>query len=569
MRWSPWSTAILAMARRMKFETLRPLFLAGTPVSPGIARGPLVVLDDRAKQGALPCGSVQDESALLKSALDASRDELTVLMSRTDDTDAESILLFQVEMLDDLVVTAPAFEAIAKGVAAAEAWRGAMEAQIRDFHEAEDLYFRARASDLRDMRDRVLRHIAGDTAIRIPPGAIVVANDLPPSRFLEIEWKGGGAALLEGSPNSHVAMLARSRGVPMVIGIGRLDLNGHQDAILDADSGVLALSPDERTVADLAARQHVAATLAAQEAGHLAAPAATARGEAVQVMINVAAESDLERFDPAHCDGIGLVRTELMLRDAADLVDEEKQYGMYARILRWARGKPVTIRTLDAGGDKPIPGYTVDGENNPFLGVRGVRLSLMHPRVLNAQLRALARAAAVGPLKVMIPMVTRPHELDHVRLMLAAAVADLKANGIACAMPELGIMVEVPATALTIDLFNADFFSIGSNDLIQYVSASSRDASPLAALQDPLQPAVLRLIHKVAEHANTQGIPISLCGDMASDVRCIPALLGVGMRCLSTAPAAVGRVKAAIARYGIQGGHGNAGRGETAGGAAA
>jgi phosphotransferase system enzyme I (PtsI) len=146
-------------------------------------------------------------------------------------------------------------------------------------------------------------------------------------------------------------------------------------------------------------------------------------------------------------------------------------------------------------------------------------------------------------------MVTRPHELDHVRLMLSAAIADLRSKGTACAAPELGIMVEVPATALTIDLFEADFFSIGSNDLIQYVTASSRDASPLAALQDPLQPAVLRLIHEVVEHANTHAIAVSLCGDMAGDVRCIPALLGVGMRCLSVAPAAVGRVKAAVARY--------------------
>jgi phosphotransferase system enzyme I (PtsI) len=534
----------------MRGESPATRYVSGTPVSPGLARGPLVYLEEGVKANSGRRGSAEDEIATLRFALDASRAELHGLMARTGDTDAETILAFQVAMLEDPVVTTPAFDAIAGNATAASAWRGAMDLQIRGFHEAEDLYFRARASDLRDVRDRVLRHIAGDTATPIPPGAIVAARDLPPSRFLEVQWNGGGVVLLDGSPNSHVAMLARSHGVPMMIGIGSIDPREHEDAILDAENGVLVLSPDAQALADLEARQQSADSVRAGEAQYLREPAVTAQGETVQVLINVADIDELARFDPEHCDGIGLVRTELLLRAEGDLASEERQYELYARILDWARPRSVTIRTLDAGGDKAIPGYTVDGERNPFLGVRGVRLSLLHPRVLNVQLRALARAASLGPLKIMIPMVTRPHELDHVRLLLDAAVADLRANSVPCAAPELGIMVEVPATALTIDLFDADFLSIGSNDLIQYVTASSRDASPLAPLQDPLQPAVLRLIHEVVEHANAHGIAVSLCGDMASDVRCIPALLGVGLRCVSVAPAAVGRVKAAIARYG-------------------
>ena len=534
----------------MPGESPSTVCVPGTPVSPGLARGPLVRLAEGVATSAHRHGAAEDEAALLRSALDASRAELGALMRRTHDTDAETILAFQIAMLEDPVVTAPAFEAIAGHAAAAAAWRAAMDRQVREFHEAGDLYFRARAADLRDMRDRVLRHIAGDTAKPIPPGSIVVASDLPPSRFLEVQWNGGGVALLDGSPNSHVAMLARSHAVPMMIGVGGVDTHGHAEAILDAENGILMLSPDAQALADLAARQDATASVRAGEARYRNAPAITAKGEAVQVLINIADADELEHVDPAHCDGIGLVRTELLLRARQDLENEQRQYGLYERIIRWASPKPVTIRTLDAGGDKPIAGYTMDGERNPFLGVRGVRLSLAHPRVLNVQLRALARAAVLGPLKIMIPMVTRPHELDHVRLLLNSAIADLRSNGMPCAAPELGIMVEVPATALTIDLFDADFFSIGSNDLIQYVTASSRDASPLAPLQDPLQPAVLRLIHEVVEHAKAQGIAVSLCGDMASDVRCIPALLGVGLRSFSVAPAAVGRVKAAIARYG-------------------
>jgi len=277
--------------------------------------------------------------------------------------------------------------------------------------------------------------------------------------------------------------------------------------------------------------------------------AATANGERVQVLVNVADATELDAFDPACCDGVGLVRTELLLRDANDIVSEERQYQSYCRILRWADGRPVTMRTLDAGGDKPIAGYTIGGEANPFLGMRGLRLSLLHPDVFITQLRALARAALQGPLKIMVPMVTSPREFDRARALLDGAVVALRKQDIGCARPELGMMVEVPAAALAIDLFEAEFFSIGSNDLIQYVTASGRDSTPLAPLQDPLQPAVLRLIREVVQRADAQGIPVSLCGDMASDVRCIPALLSVGLRCLSVAPPAVARVKAAIARH--------------------
>ena len=522
--------------------------LRGTPVSPGFARGPLVLMAEKLGPVVRPHGTAGEESTRFRSAVAAASAELAALMERANDTEAETILAFQVAMLDDPVVTEPAFVAIATGAGAEHAWRSAMEAQIREYHEAEDLYFRARASDLRDMRDRVLRQLVGAATPTIAPGSIVVTTDLPPSRFLEIAWDGGGVALTQGSPNSHVAMLARSRGVPMLIGIEHADLRGHAEALIDTDNGVLVASPDGKVTAEFTWRQRREELARSETERFLRTPAVTADGELVQVLINVADGSELAQLDPACCDGIGLVRTELMLHDVADLEDEEKQYRAYRRIMRWADGRPVTIRTLDAGGDKPIAGYTVAGEANPFLGLRGLRLSLQHPQAFAVQLRALARAACLGPLKVMVPMVTSPRELDHVRVLLDSAVAHLRRNHVDCAVPDLGMMVEVPAAALAIDLFEADFFSIGSNDLIQYVTASSRDSSPLAPLQDPLQPAMLRLIHEVVEHANAHDIPVSLCGDMASDARCLPALLGVGLRCLSIAPHAVARVKSAIAR---------------------
>jgi len=533
----------------MDGDTTPVICLRGTSVSPGLARGPLIVVADDTHSPSRERGSAEEEAARMHAAIAAASVDLEALMERAGDDDAQTILAFQVAMLADPVVAEPAFAAIGRGDSAEDGWHAAMTLQIGQYHEADDLYFRARASDLRDMRDRVLRKLNGAAATPIAPGSIVVAADLPPSRFLEIVWDGGGVALTHGSPNSHVAMLARARGVPMLIGVENADLRGHTEAIIDTDNAILVLSPDHKLAVDFASRQQGAEILRAEAARYLNVAAATANGERVRVLINVADATELDAFDPACCDGIGLVRTELLLRDANDIVSEERQYQLYCRILRWADGRPVTMRTLDAGGDKAIAGYTIEGEANPFLGMRGVRLSLLHPDVFIMQLRALARAALLGPLKIMVPMVTSPRELDRARALLDGAVTALRKQGVACARPELGMMVEVPAAALAIDLFEAEFFSIGSNDLIQYVTASGRDSTPLAPLQDPLQPAVLRLIREVVHRANAESIPVSLCGDMASDVRCIPALLSVGLRCLSVPPSAVARVKAAIARY--------------------
>ena len=518
-------------------------------MSPGLARGPLVVLTDESQESAQHSDDATSESSRLRAAIDDAVGDLSSLMQKADESEAQAIVAFQVAMLGDAVVTEPAFVAIRGGAAAENAWRSAMELQIREYHEAEDLYFRSRASDLRDMRDRVLRKLAGAATPSVVPGSIVVAADLPPSRFLEIAWDGGGIALTQGSPNSHVAILARARGVPMLVGVDRADLTGHAEAVIDTDNAVLVVSPNGELAADVESRRRHASIARLEGERHVKDPAVTADGQRVQVQINVADGSELERFDPAFCDGIGLVRSELIVRTAADLADEQMQYEAYCRILRWADGRPVTVRTLDAGGDKPIDGYTIARESNPYLGVRGLRLSLLHPDALTTQLRALARAAAVGPLKVMLPMVTLPRELDRVRVSLDRAVAGLRKEGIECAAPDLGMMVEVPAAALAIDLFDADFLSIGSNDLIQYVTATSRDSRDLASLQDPLQPAVLRLIRSVVEHAASDNITVSLCGDMASDVSCIPALLGIGLRSVSVAPSAVARVKASIGRW--------------------
>jgi phosphotransferase system enzyme I (PtsI) len=353
-------------------------------------------------------------------------------------------------------------------------------------------------------------------------------------------------------------MLARSRGVPAVVGLGvdLAELRG--PALVDAIHGVLVVNPGAATRAQFA--KDVRLADAARSANNAAATrrAVTADGTPIDILLNIADPSDLEGLDPSICDGVGLVRTELLFHGRHVLPDEERQYRVYRRIAEWAQGRPVTIRTLDAGGDKPIPGLTLAAESNPFLGVRGLRLSLARPDVFRIQLRAVARAAVHGDVKVMLPMVTMPRELAAARALLDEEVEALRVAGVPARRPSLGIMVEVPAAAIAADLFDAEFFSIGSNDLAQYVSAAGRDVGALADLADPVQPAMLRLISHVVVVAQARGIDVSLCGDAGGDPVAIASLLRTGLRRLSMPPALVGAAKAAIAAVDLRAAGGKA-----------
>lgn len=520
--------------------------LQGTPAAPGLAAGPLIRLAE-ARRLARTQESPEAEREALAQAILAAQQDLLALIESVSSDEEEGILAFQLALLDDEELIRPANAAIDIGEAAHSAWHAALELQIADYESSEDLYFRGRAADLRDLRDRVLDSLMGAAANAIPAGAIVVADDLAPSRFLATDWSNGGLVLHRAGTTSHVAILARARGVPMLVGIDGGMLEGHKQALLDAHRGLLILDPDLPTRSEFDREREAHAARVAADARHLGFDAKTTAGVRVRVMINIARPQDLDVVDAAHTDGIGLVRTEFLFHDREHLPDEEEQYRVYRRILEWAAGKPVTIRTLDAGGDKPIPGLTREAESNPFLGIRGVRLSLRRPDVLHVQMRALVRAAVAGNLKIMLPMVTVADELEQCRLMLDRVVAELGSEAVPVRRPELGIMVEVPAAALAIDEFEADFYSIGSNDLLQYLTASSRDEPELAALSQP-GTAFWRAIRNVAEHGLRHGRDVSLCGDLASDIRHVPALLGYGVRTLSVAPAALAAVKAAVAR---------------------
>ena len=522
------------------------LRLVGTPASPGLAWGPIFRLD-AARSSTRRAASADAGREAIEEAMTSARAALAELSQHVADEAAAGILAFQLALLDDEEITRPTFAGIGAGEPADKAWRQVMDALIQDYETAEDSYFQGRAADLRDLRDRVLDSLFGGAQQTIPVGAIVLAEDLAPSRFLAAEWGQGGLVLQRGGTTGHVAILARSRGVPMLVGVDLSRVEPCDEALLDAHEGSLVLAPDARSRHDFEQRRAVHVERARIDATHLGAEARMAGGERVQVLINVARPEELSGVDPGHTDGIGLVRTEFLFHGREQLPDEEEQYRVYRHIAKWAAGRPVTIRTLDAGGDKPIPGLTRAGESNPFLGVRGVRLSLRRPQVLMVQLRALARAAVHGNVKVMVPMIALPEELAQCRELLAQAVRELLASGVQAAMPPLGMMVEVPAAALTLADFDADFYSIGSNDLLQYLMAASRDEPELATLASP-GPAFWRLLEDMTDYGSTARREVSLCGDLASDAQYVPELLRCGLRTLSVAPAALASVKAAVRR---------------------
>ena len=523
----------------------------GRTASIGFAHGPFVRVD-AAPTNDRVVGTPPDEERALRAAL-ASAGRQVAALAEAAGGEAAQILEFQVALLDDEEFLEPTFAAIRDGTSADAAWAAALAAQIADYNSAADEYLQARSSDLADLRDRVLRTLRGGDGetLKIPGGAVVCADDLPPSRFLEIDWNGGGLALLRGSPTSHVAMLARARGIPMVVQLGAVS-TGAASALLDGEGATLELDPSSERLGLFERRRELHRKNRASARAILRRPAASWNGDKIRLLINIQQVEDINHPDAQYADGIGLMRTEFLLTGRTALPDEETQYRAYDAVLRWAGVRPVTIRTFDAGGDKPVPGFTEDHEANPFLGVRGLRLCLARPDVFAVQLRALARAAVRGNLKVMFPMVTVPEELDKGRSLFVDVVAELQAQGVPAAVPELGIMVEVPAAALTIEQFKASFFSIGSNDLAQYVTACDRTNGSLARLIDPLHPAVLELVGRTAEYGRRAGLGVSLCGDMAGDPRCIPALLSCGLRELSVNPSALAEVKQTI--EGLNGG---------------
>jgi phosphotransferase system enzyme I (PtsI) len=535
----------------MKPRPSAELTYRGEPASPGLAMGALVRLATPMLSRIEAAGPAAAEKLRLEAAIGRAKLELSALIDANDGIGGD-VLEFQLALLDDASLAGPAFAAVERGIGATAAWTAALGEQIAAYESADDDYFRARADDLADLRDRVVAALTGASGPPqddFPGGAIVLAEEMTPSAFLSMDWQRlGGAALVAGSRASHVAMLARARGVPLLTGLNAAPAERAEEAVLDAQDGVLVVSPNAATRARYARRIAAAQEQHRREQQAIFGPAVTAAGARIEVMVNVDDPGAVSDEILAASDGVGLFRTEFLFIGRDRLPGEEEQYTAYARILHRVGGKPAIIRTLDIGGDKPLPGIAIAAESNPFLGLRGIRLCLEKPELFRPQVRALLRAAVNGSLRVMLPMISTAAEVEETRRIFADCLAELRREGARAELPPLGIMIETPAAAIAIDLIDADFYSIGSNDLTQYVMAAARDGGGrVATLNDAGHPAVMRLIERVAAHGKASGRLVSLCGDMASDPALVKRLIAAGLTRISVAPAALGRVKRAIA----------------------
>ncbi|RXT24197.1 phosphoenolpyruvate protein kinase [Rhizobium leguminosarum] len=518
-----------------------PLRLKAKSASPGIASGPAFLAEEtkapsaaERPDAATAPGTVGGFGALEK-AIDISINELEHLAEGAD-AESRDIIDFQIEVLRDPTIAEATGARMEEDQNVVFAWVATLDAYIGELEAADEEQMRARAVDILDIKNRVLGALAGTPIADFPPGSVFIGKDMEPSRFLAHDWsKGGGIALFAGSTAGHVALLARAKSVPMVVGTGRFSAADGDPVSVDGDAGAVTLKAGGMLIPPLAPAQ---APTGDMQTG--SSELRTADGVQIFISININDPAEIDALDAATA-GVGLMRSEFSVTSIADAANEERQLAIYRRALEQAGEKPVIIRMLDIGGDKPLAGL----EDLPALspGLRGVRLLLARPEIARVQARALLRAAVFGRLSVMLPMVTFPNEIDRMRELFREEAEKLGRRALLHRMPPIGMMVEVPAAALMLDKFgSAAFFSFGTNDLTQYLAASARD--DIDADAGKAAPAVLRLIAQAVKLA--AGKPTSICGDMAGNPSYLSGLLAAGLRHFSVAPARRPAIRSAI-----------------------
>jgi phosphocarrier protein FPr len=520
------------------------------PASSGIGIGPirrLFVADTAADRA--PAGDPGAEWRRVVEAMADVRREIErvrALAAREVGPQEARIFDAHLMLLGDAEVLADVKQRINAGAAAVTAWVDALAIVEKQWSELPDPYLRARAEDVRAVGAQMLAALTGAPSATMTGTGILIAKELTPAQAAELDRNAvQGIVLAYGSPSSHAAILARSRGIPALVaaGPGVLSLLEGTTIVIDGTTGELIVDPPEATLTHFHQR---AAEMAEQEDKQRAAagaPAVTVNGTHIEVAANVGSAADAHEAAADGADGAGLVRTEFLFLNRDQAPDIQEQVAEYLAIADALCGRRVTLRTLDVGGDKPLTYLPMPVEENPFLGHRGIRLLLDRRDLLLDQLLAICQVAREAPTSVMFPMVSTVAELrDARRLLTEAAGPDGLPEGL-----RVGMMVEVPAAALKIATFlpHLDFISIGTNDLTQYTLAAERGNAAVAALSDPLDPGVLELIRHVCHTAEGQ-VPVAVCGEAAADQTAIPVLLGLGVRELSVSPRAVPTVKARV-----------------------
>jgi phosphocarrier protein FPr len=533
---------------------------SGIPISAGVAIAPLYHLK-RAINAVdnSPAENPETEWTLLEQALQRVKDDLlerqAALQQQLGDEQAAILEAHRLILADPELVQQVRLRISQEGIRAASAWAGAIWHLEERYRELADPVMKQRAADIEDVGRQVLAALAGKIARIEIPGSIPVilyADELSPSETAQLDMnRAAGLVTTCGTGTSHSAILARALGIPAVSGIDR-SMTNIQDGtllVLDGDQGLVWIDPSMKIRARYEARMQ---SWAAEHTAWLASsqkPARLKNGRRIEILANIGSPDEARLAIAQGAEGVGLLRTEFLFFSRRQAPEEEEQVAALRAVGQALEGRPLIVRTLDAGGDKDLPYLAATGEANPFLGVRAIRLSLRHTALFQAQLRAILRAASEYPLRIMFPMIANLRDLHMALEQLEIAHATLSEEHLPHHWPiETGIMIEVPSAALLSDRFAplVDFFSIGTNDLTQYTLAADRGNRSLAEYNDALHPAVLNLVQQVVRNGKRYGKRVGICGEMASDPQAAPVLVGLGLDEFSLNPSAIPRIKETI-----------------------
>lgn len=535
--------------------------LLGVAASPGIGIGKAVVIHDKAiKVAKRPIHYLSAEKQRFLDAVDMFVDEIEQayqIVSRNISASEAAILSAQIAIIKDPELIKEVLRSIERQCVNAEyAFNSICNGYIALFSNLEDEILKARAADFCDIKNRmlcILMGIQNADLSTVPAGSVLVADDIPPSQAAYIDnTKVHAIITRDGTKHSHIAIIARALGLPAVVSVDKLYdiVQGGEQVIVDGNLGKVLVNPAESDLQNYRMRLISANKKRTQFESYKNKPTQTADGWIIRLTANLAVPQELPGIRECNADGIGLFRTEFMFMEHRNPPAESEQYEAYKNVVEQMEGRPVTIRTLDVGGDKKIPYLIREPEYNPFMGFRAIRFCIEHKGLFKAQLRAILRASVHGNVKIMIPMITSISELRTVKELIAQAKSELAAEGSQFKedLP-VGIMIETPAAVLCANELAAesDFFSIGTNDLTQYVLAVDRTNTNVAHLYNSHHPAVLRTIVATVAAAKSAGIPVSLCGEAACDPLMIPFLIGAGVEELSVASGALLSVRSQIA----------------------
>jgi phosphocarrier protein FPr/phosphocarrier protein len=518
----------------------------GVIASRGIAIGPAALIAGPASLPIETGAGIAHETAEFERARAVVRGQLERTHSTTSGV-AREVIEAHLSFIDDPELLEKTEASIARGKSAGFAWHEAVEESANALRAVGDPRVAERADDLRDLEGQLLRALAGEAPLLDPPeGSILIGQELLPSQLVSLPaGRIAGFCTAAGGPTSHVALLAAAMNIPALVAAGErvLQIAEGTPLVLDAEQGLLRVAPD---AAELHAAEEALARLRSQREIAQAAAHAECRlasGERIEVFANIGALSEVRAALEQGAEGCGLLRTEFLFLDRDTPPDLAEQTDAYQSIVSAFGGAPVVIRTLDAGSDKPLRYLPLQREENPALGIRGMRASLRAPELLRTQLQAILRVEPFAACRILVPMITDVAEVQSVRQILNELCEQLDRT-----VPPLGVMIETPAAAMLAGHLAAvsDFFAIGSNDLAQYTLAIDRGHAELAAELDALHPAVLRLIAMSAAAARAAGRPIAVCGGLASDPVAAPLLVGLGVDELSAVPSAIPEIKATL-----------------------